>query len=98
MSGARAQLHLAQEIVVNRNVQVVLVFPFESFDTIVQLPSKEGDIVEKPKPPTDVVFTTLAFPMSMPAPGVVVGPAVRLSPLLPMMSCGARGGGEKSKV
>ena len=89
--------YLLQVIVVARTTQVVLAVPVESFETTVQLPSADGVMVENPKPLTEVVSTTVAPPMSMPAPGTVVGCEARLSPLFPMISCGARAG-EKSNV
>ena len=89
--------YLLQVIAVVRTTQVVLVLPVESFEATVQLPSVDGVMVENPKPLTEVVSITVAPPMSMPAPGIVVGCEARLSPLFPMISCGARAG-EKSKV
>jgi hypothetical protein len=83
-------------IPVPRTTQVVLVVPVESFETTVQLPSVAGVMVENPKPLTEVVSTTVAFPMSIPGAGIVVGCEARLSPLLPMMSCGARAGAKSN--
>ena len=96
-TGVRLLRYLLQVIVVARTTQVVLVVPVESFETTVQLPSADGVMVENPKPLTEVVSTTVAPPMSMPAPGTVVGCEARLSPLFPIISCGARAG-EKSNV
>jgi hypothetical protein len=69
--------YLPQEILVNQNVLVVFVFP-EILRHNCPAPIRGRCHVEKPKPPTEVTSAMLAFPMSMPIPGVIEGPEVRL--------------------